>query len=489
MTIGTMAEDAATLPLPSGREARRAALVALAAGALTGIALWQRMALSLAGPAPEETAGLYVGRLLRQGTPWNLYNYAPNSHIPLHLLGLGDAAGGLLGARLVAAILGAATLAFSFAATRALFGSGRVAAWAALLLALQAPLVFTARLATGEGVALFFCSAALWLLVEGLRRRGVGWLLCMLASVSFSVAVLSHYPALALAPAALVVVAVRRPRLLFATALPSALLLADYAHRHWSDLGILLRNHLTRLEALGGARGPLALEIAAFTAPLCALALGGLIVQARRAGLRWRALRLQALLLLAAIPLVALHLISGDATGLREHLAYPLLALAPLAAWSLHRLARRSAALALALTAVIAGLGLRQTAQLDASYPDLRAVIAYLRPRLAATTTVLSEEGFLLRYAFPAQPRENFAELTFFDNDRDGRHTPQDVIDGVWDGKVDYVLTTGTVAPALVEKLRVGVLPHRYHLVLERPGPGGAKTQLWKRSGVRRAPG
>lgn len=456
-------------------------------GVLTGVALWPRLELGLCGPSLEESGGLYVARLLREHVPWNTYNYVPSSRIPLHVLGLGDAAGGLVGARLVAGLLGAGALGFAYAAARTLFGSKRIAAWSALLLALQAPLIAASRTASAEVVALFFFTGATWLFLEGMNRRTVGWLLCMLGSVSFSVAVLSSYAVLALAPVVLLIVAARRPRLIFPSVLPSAVLLADYAHRHWADLQLLFANQLARISSLPPSRASIAWEAASLIGPLLVLALAGLVMQVTRTGTQWRALRLHGFLLLLALPLPALHLLANDGTALAPHLLYPLLALAPLAAWFLHRLARRNLVLPLALAAIIGGLGVKQSGALARAYPDLRPVIDYLRPRIGPTTTALSEDGFVLRYAFPEMPGRNFAELTYFDNDLDGKHTAQDVVDGVWDGKVDYVLTTGKIAPELVDKLRNGVLPHRYRKVLGRAYPGG-EVQLWRRASVNKPP-
>jgi hypothetical protein len=480
-----MAEAAATLP-----PTRRATGIALAFGALTGVMLWQRMRLGFGGPSAEETSGLHVARLLREHVAWNSYGYAPGSHIPLHLLGVGEAVGGLIGARAGSALLGLCSLGFFFGGTRALFGSTRVAAWAALLLALQAPHLFLSQQATGDVVACCFFTGAMWLLIEGLSERDVGWLLCMLASVGFAISVLCKYVVVVQAPVLLLVVAVRRPRLLFATLLPCSVLLADYLHRHWGDLVVLADHQLACMTEPGaGARLGLLRDAALYVAPMLGLALASVAMQVSRTGAEWRAVWLHLLLLLLAVPLVAMHAIAGDAAGMAKHLVYPLLAMCPLAAWFLHRISRRSFLLPLVITAVLAAIGMRQRAALERSFIDLTCVVDYLRPRLGPTTTVLSEEGFLLRYEFPGAPATSFSELTGFDNDGDGRRTEQDAIDGIWDGKVEYVLVTGQVAPALVEKLRQGVLPHRYRVVLEQPyelSAAPAKrmhgvVQLWKR--------
>jgi hypothetical protein len=475
---------------------RRALVLATAFGALAGVALWQRLDLGFRGPSLDETSGLYVARLLRQGVAWSTYAYATSSQIPMHLFGVGEQLGGLWGARVLSALLSACSLGFFFGGMRALFGSTSVAAWAALLLALQAPHLFTGKLATSDVVALCFFTGSMWLLIEGLRGRHLGWLCCALASVSFAAAVLSRYLVLAHAPILLGLVAVRRPRLLLAALAPCTLLLADYLHRHWMELQMLAHHQLALLASSADSRLAILHDTATYVAPMLALALASLAMQVWRAGARWRAIRLHVFLLSLAVPLIGLHVAFATRDQLPLHLVYPLVALTPLAAWFLHRISRRSLALSLGAAAVLAVLGLAQTRQLERSFPELTPVVEHLRTHLGPTTTVLSEEGYLLRFAFPQLPARNFSELTWLDNDGDGRRTAQDVIDAVWDGKPDYVLTTGQIAPTLVEKLRTSVLPHRYRKVLEQPyalsdaltrHPRGA-VELWKRSGVYQGP-
>lgn len=378
MTLGTMAEAAATLPPP-----RRVTVLALALGALTGVVLWQRVRLGFGGPALDETSGLSVARVLREQVPWNTYSYAPGSHIPLHLLGIGDELGGLIGARAMSALLGVCSLGFVFGGTRALFGSTRVAGWAALLLAMQAPHLFISKLATGDCAAFCFFTGAMWLLIEGLSRRHIGWLYCMLASVGFAIAVLCKYVVVVQAPVLILVLAVRRPRLLLAALLPCAVLLADYLQRHWNDLGVLVADQLAQLGAAPGSRLGLLHDAALYVAPMLALALASLAMQVSRTGAEWRAIRMHLFLLLLAAPIVALHVIAGDATGLAKHLVYPLLALSLPAAWFLHRIARRHGAVSVAIAAALGGLGMHQSAQLERSFVDLTGVVASPRPQPA----------------------------------------------------------------------------------------------------------
>lgn len=484
-----MAEPFATVPLSP----RRTIVLAAGLGALAGLAVWMRLGAG-GGGSPEEYGTLYVARLLGEQVPWSTYSYAPGSHIPLHLFGFGDRFEGLIGARLVSAVLALGSLGFFFGGMRSLFGSSRVAGWAVLLLALQAPHLLLGKLVTADVVAFFFFTGSMWLLIEGLSTHYFGWLLAMLASVGFAIAVLCKYVVLVHAPVLIVVVAVRRPRLLFAALLPCSLLIADYLYSHWADLRVLATNQLARVAGLHGSRLGILHTAAVYAAPMLGLALASLTMQLSKAGAEWRAIRLHLVLLLLATPMVALHVLLADDAALVPHLVYPLVALVPLAAWFLHRLSQRQLAIPLALAAVLAGVGLEQVSQLTRATPDVRPALAYLEARVGPITTVLSEDAFAVRYTFDDPARGEvraFQELTWLDNDRDGKRTPQDAIDAIWDGKPDYVLLTGQVAPALVEKLREGVLPRRYRKAFEQPYElSGALSkhtrgavQVWRRVG------
>ncbi len=344
-------------------------MLATAFGALAGVALWQRLDIGFGGPSLDETSGLYVGRLLHHHIPWRTYAYATSSQIPLHLFGVSEHLGGLWGARVMSALLSACSLGFFFGGMRALFGSARVAGWATLLLALQAPHLYAGKIATDDVVAVFFFTGSMWLLIEGLGQRHCGWLWCALASVGFAAAVLSQYVVLVHGPILLMLVAMRRPRLLVAAMAPCTLLLADYLRQHWSELQALAHHQLALLAGTSEPRLEVLREVARYTAPMLALALASLAIQMVRVGVQWRALRLHLFLLLLAAPLIGLHVSFASREQLPLHLIYPLIALTPLAAWLLHRSSRRHLVLALSAAVILAGLGLVQTRQLEAKHP------------------------------------------------------------------------------------------------------------------------
>lgn len=472
---------------------RRPTIVALVLGALTAVALWQRLHLNFNGPYLDESDYLYVGRLLDAGVPWKTYTYVFSSHIPIHILSFGDTLGGLTGARMVAAALGLGSLLFFYGAARALLGSRRIAGWAVLILLVASPHLFISKFATYDIVAFFFFSLSLWLMMEGLRSRRYGWLLCLLASTVFAAAVLSKYVVVVHAPVLALAVALRRPRLLVFALLPCLLLLGEYVHRHWADLKMLYEHQIKGAHAKNSTRLQI-LTIAAFYAgPLLLLTLGSVVMVIKRLGLTWRALRVHALLLALALPLVAVHVRSADMVSMYKHMVYPVAMLAPLGAWLLHRLSRRHLAAPLVVCAALTALGFWQTGRMERAFPDFTAMLAHLRPKLGPTTTILSEEAYVFRYAFGGgKVGGNFYEMTWFDNDGDNQRTPQDVIDAVWDGKPDYVMVHGQIMPGLAGKLREGVLPHQYRKVFEQPYVLSdvmtrlrhGKVELWKRNGA-----
>jgi hypothetical protein len=489
MDLSSMQETIAAPPLSP----RRTTILALALGVLTAVNFWMRLRLGYNGPYLDESDYLYVGRLLKAGLPWNSYTYMFSSHIPLRVLALGESWGGLHGARAVAAVLGLCSLAFVVGATRALFKSTSVTVWAVALLSLAAPQVFISKYATYDVVCFCFFTLSGWLLIEGLQRRRWGWLWCLCSSIVFAVAVLSKYVVVVHAPILGLVVAIRRPRLLFVALVPCGLILADYAHRHWGDLKMLYVNQVLHAHAKNTTRMGILHITATYCAPVLGLALASFAMQISRTGVHWRALRLHFFLMALAAPLVAMHLRSVDMVSMFKHMVYPVAVLTPLAGWFLHRLSRRGYALPIGLVVVMACIGLYQTRQMEKSFVNFDRLVQYLRPRLGPTTTIISEEGYVFRYYFAGSTfGKHFHEFSWFDNNGDGDHTEQDVVDAVWDGKPDYVMVYGQLTPNLSQKLREAILPNQYHKVFEEPYSLSAimtttkrgTVELWKRNGA-----
>ncbi len=468
---------------------RNSTALAVVLGAITAIALWQRLSVDFNGPHVDESSSLYVSRLLEAKQPWETYNSIFGSRLPLHVLGFGERLGGLLGARLLAGALGLASLAFCYGAARSLFVSRRAAGFATLIVLVAAPHIFISKFATSDVIAFFFFSLSLWLLFVGLCSARYGWLLLALASVAFAAAVLSKYVVVVYAPLLALAVAVRRPRLLPFALLPCAGLLAEYLVRHWGDLEQLYQRQSAGSHT--STSGQIWSLTAYYLAPVLLLAFGTLVSILRRVGSSWRPLRLPLWLLLMALPLVALHLSARDMASMFKHMVYPVAVLALLAGWGLARVSRTRWWVPALVFGALAALGYWQTRRMERAFPDVRPMLAELAPKIGPTTSILSEDASLLRYRFGGATTK-LLELTWFDNNGDGERTPQDVVDAVWDGKPDYVMVHGQTSPGLVAKLREKVLPHQYYKVYEfsyevsevmtqvRRG----KVELWRRRGV-----
>lgn len=472
---------------------RNSTVLAVVLGAITALALWQRVTVNFNGPYLDESDYLYVSRLLEAKQPWNTYTYIFSSQLPLHVLGFGERLGGLLGARLLAGALGLASLAFCYGAASALFVSRRAAGFATLIVLVAAPHIFISKFATYDVIAFFFFSLSLWLLFAGLCSARFGWLLLTLASVAFAAAVLSKYVVVVYAPLLALAVAVRRPRLLPFALLPCGGLLAEYLVRHWAELKQLYQIQVVGAHAKNSTRGQLLTIAAFYAAPVMFLALGSVVVILRRVGTSWRSLRLPLLLLLMALPMVALHVRSGDMVSMYKHMVYPVAMLAMLAGWGLARASRVRWWLPVLALCSLTALGYWQTRRIERAFPDFRPMLAELAPKVSPATSFLSEEAYVFRYAFGgATSNTRIYEMTWFDNDADGNRTPQDVIDAVWDGKPDYVMVHGQILPGLAATLREKVLPHQYHKVYERPyvlsdvmtRNRRGKVELWRRNGV-----
>lgn len=472
---------------------RNSTALAVVLGVITALALWQRLSVDFNGPYIDESDYLYVSRLLEAKQPWNTYTYIFSSHLPLHVLGFGERLGGLLGARLLAGALGLASLAFFYGAARALFVSRRAAGFATLIVLVAAPHIFISKFATYDVIAFCFFSLSLWLLFAGLCSARYGWLLLALASVAFAAAVLSKYVVVVYAPLLAVAVAVRRPRLLPFALLPCGGLLAEYVVRHWADLKQLYQIQVVGAHARNSTRGQILTIAAFYLAPVLLLALGTLVTILRRVGTSWRSLRLPLLLLMMALPLVAMHVRSGDMVSMYKHMAYPVAMLALLAGWGLARASRTRWWPPVLVLGALVALGYWQTRRMERAFPDFRPMLAELAPKLGPATSILSEEAYVFRYRFGGATTKNrIFEMTWFDNNGDGERTPQDVIDAVWDGKPDYVMLHGQILPGLAATLREKVLPHQYYKVYERPYELSdvmtrirrGKVELWRRRGV-----
>src|SRR5579863_1353350 len=222
---------------------RKLALAILAVVML--LALWQRARLDYNGAYLDESDYLFVGDLLHDGGKWATQTYMFSSDLPLHVLSFGDRHGGLVGARLVCALLGLLSLAFYFALVRRLSRSRAVAAVATLIVAVSAPHVFISKLAVYDIVCLTAFVAGLWALARAWTAKGGAAQLWTLAAPALlRTALLCKYVVALELPVLGLLVLVKKPRLAPMLALPAMIMTAWYAHAHWPALLLLHKTQI-----------------------------------------------------------------------------------------------------------------------------------------------------------------------------------------------------------------------------------------------------
>lgn len=446
-----------------------------------------RLALNFNAPYLDECDYIFVGRALISGEPWITKTYIFSSDMHLYIYGWADrifsGEQSYLAARACAVVMGCASLWFFYGFVRNFYGkhvdSRRIAELSTLLLALTVPHVFISQFATYDVVCFMFFSASLWMLAasvmnpdEGQPRKQV--LMMCAGAALYALAVLAKYVVIAYAPLLFIVLLIKNRRAALVFALVVAAMLGGYVFFYRIELLQLYNNQILGTHKANATVWKIlqtALEYCGFTALLA----GGLFLfKKEKAFSVWY----YAAFVLFALPLVAYHLRSQDVISLYKHVVYACSFLAPIAGETLYNLLRRAAerdndwlrALAAALVVVACGLLAWQLRAVHTAYPNTDAVTHLVRSTMTAETTILSEDAYLFRYAcFPTIPAKNLEEMTWFDNNMDGKREAQDVIDAVWEGKFEYVYLNGLILRELGDELKRGVLKRRYDCILSIP--------------------
>lgn len=446
-----------------------------------------RSSLNYNTPYLDECDYIFVGRALLSGEPWITKTYMFSSDIHLYLYGIADrifsGESSYIAARALAGLMGLASLWFFYGFVRTLYikhtDSRRIAELSTLLLALTVPHTFISQFATYDVVCFMFFTASLWLLAKSVVReehdtplRKV--LILLGGSLLYALAVLAKYVVIAYLPLFFLALLLlnRRAAVIFAVVVGIAL--GGYVMLYRTELLQLYQNQIlgshkanaTLVKILGTA-----LEYSGFTI-LVALSL----VWTRKEKIlpAWYYVALAVF----ALPLVAYHVRSGDVISLYKHVVYACCFCAPVAGEALYALLCRAVerdndwlrALGAAIVVVACALLGWQLRAVQNAYPNTEIVTRLVRSTMSPHTTILSEDAYLFRYAcFPTIPTKNLEEMTWFDNNMDGKRENQDVIDAVWEGKFEYVYLNGLILRELGNELKRGVLRNRYDLVLNIP--------------------
>ncbi|MCU0427401.1 MAG: glycosyltransferase family 39 protein [Candidatus Kapabacteria bacterium] len=446
-----------------------------------------RLGIAYNSPYLDECDYIFVGRALLSGEPWITKTYMFSSDMHLYLYGLADriltGEKSYLAARGVASVLGVISLWFFYGFVRNLFtknpDSKRIAEISTVLFALSVPHTFISQFATYDVVCFFFFSAALWLLSKAVftmhkETASKQVLMLLLGSALFAFAVLAKYIAVAYFPLLFVALLLLNRRAGLVFLLMVGVVLGAYILINRAELLQLYQNQLLGTHKANATVWKLLATISEYAAltAVCAAAIVAF----------WREKTLSswfyAGLVVFAVPLAAYHLRSGDIISLYKHVLYVCCFLAPIAGEALYCLLRRASERESDVLRAVAGMVIivasallwLQLREVHNAYPNTDAMTRFVRKNLTPQTTILSEDAYLFRYAcFPAIPTKNLEEMTWFDNNLDGKREAQDVIDAVWEGKFEYVYLNGLILRELGEQLQTGVLRRKYDLVMQIP--------------------
>ncbi len=452
---------------------------AVVIGLLFSVAM--RLYFNFNGGHIDEYDYLFVGKQLLAGEQWRTYFYIFGSNLNWYLLGIGEALGGLEGARVVAGLLGLVSLAGLYAFVRQWYGSALLAGLSVALFAMQAAHIFISKFATYDIIALAFFSLSLAPLLQACQQQGRQRYLTLLAAVAlFALAVTSKYIVVAYFPLLVLVSLWLSPLVGLLFGLGVSLILGAYVGLHWEDLKGLYAIQIIGVHgANSNYRTIFRMELLYLALPLTAwlLALGWQVWRLRGQALRDRQTWILLGVLVFALPLAAYHLRGQNMISLYKHLVYALFFLTPVMAWLLWQVLQqfqfKLAVQAVAAAAVLgmAWLNAGLLRDMQTGYPDARPLIEAMASQpLDANTTIASEDPYLMRYAlFGKVPQNHIKELQWMDNNMDGKSETKDVVEALWDSKFTYVFMNNLIQPKLNQKLR-GVMKSRgYEKVLEIP--------------------
>lgn len=437
------------------------------------IVCYGRLTLYFNTPYLDECDYLFVGRVLLSGIEWQTQTYIFSSNLPLYAFGLADTFGGYLAGRMLSAVLGVIMLVFYYHAIKTLLRDGLVAGFSTLFLGTHASHIFVSKFATYDILCLSFFMPALWALahaIQGRERQNILW--GILAAILYSMAVLSKYIAIAYLPLLALALFILYRKIGIAFIGVVALIIGGYIFYYKGELLLLYQNQILGDHQPNSSYLQIFEQIGIYLGVLIIFALAGV-----RAAKKQQSWWLIGFFFVFALPLLVYHIRGRDITSLFKHVIFSILFLAPLAGIFLSELlraGRENRWVRLFVGSVCVGLSvlyLYQLRMMEQAYPATANIVRFVEQHITPRTTIMSEDSYLFRYHFfPRLPLAQLHEMSWYDNDNNQSYTHQDVVDGIWDGKFDFVYVNELNIPfELREKLIQSVLPNKYELVFEEP--------------------
>ena len=436
-------------------------------------------------PFEDESFMILMGRSILEGaTDVDVYmRTAFGWYLWPVSVALADHAAGLLGVRLLAALLGTSAVGAMFLLTRRVFNE-RAGLLAAALFGLSTPAILTSRLATHDALSVPLIVFGVWAWIRALQRGAMrDWLL---AAVLFFGSFLVKHPMAAFFPGLCVAAMILDRRGGFVFSLALSLMVGGYA-LWYRDIILALLQFVDSFAAFRAPIGQLAAIY--FRDRLDFWAFVGLsLVVVIRGGRRDRLSVL--LLLIGALSFIAVHVGRRLDYHTWKHAVYPMLFLAPAAGAAIAGLGARMAprtflptmlsGLAAAAAVYAAGrVGLHPAhGGLPFQWPDTRAVAEYLRPRVQPGQRVLIDDSAVRYQLRDLLPQPNIADQYWFDYQ--GASVPASYANAVRDGWFDYIVLDGTTsseAKRMYDAIRPH-LPARYAERLRAPQPATGMDAL-----------
>ena len=428
----------------------------------------------------DEYDYLFVGKHLLAGGTWPSHNYIFGSDVNWYLLGLGEQTfNGLEGARIVAGGFGLLSLLGIYWFVFSLWERHLTAFIATFLLSTQSVQLFISRFATYDVISFACFTLALAPLIFACtKQERIKYAYLALAVLLMGLAILSKYVVILYLPvlAGIAFLHSRKIGLIFGAGVGGILL--AYGYLHWDALLVLYQDQLQGVHGVGNSSAVFIIDIV-FRYLAILLIIGLLaVLWSLQVGPKpfWKHSLFQKLplLFLCAFPIIVYHLNALNMIALVKHLVYAALFLVPIAAWILTNLvelpnSRFAQPLAIFVVVGMCMTNYEQLRALEQAYPDVTSVVEYAEKKLDANDTILSEDPYLFRYLGATSiPQAQIKESGWLDNNHDGKHEHQDVIDAVWDRKFAFVFLNDQLHPELNKKLRRILKSRSYDLVISK---------------------